>query len=40
MMITISCYKSGKSIITAAFYKGGRLMMTSLIIMRIKFIRF
>ena len=35
--MTMPCYKSSKSMITAACYKDGESMMTSLIIMKIKF---
>ena len=35
-----SRYESGKSIITAARYKDSELIMTSLIIMKIRFVRF
>ena len=35
------CYKSGKTMMMAAYYKGGKLLMTSLIIiMKIKFVCF
>ena len=38
--MTIFCYKSGKSIMMAAYYKGDKSMMTSLIIIKIRFICF
>ena len=38
IIMTIPCYKSGKSMIIAACYKGGKLMMTNLIIIKIKII--
>ena len=40
IIMTMPCYKSDKSIMTAAYYKGGKLIMTSLIIIKIKFISF
>ena len=40
IIMTMPCYKSGKSIMTAACYKGGKSMMTSLIIIKIRFVYF
>ena len=36
----MTCFKSGKSVMTAACYKGDESMMTSLIIMTRKFVCF
>ena len=38
--MTVSCYKNGKSILIAACYKGGKSMITSLIIIKIRFVYF
>ena len=40
IIMGISCYKSGGSIIMAAYYKGGKLIIMSLIIMKIMFVYF
>ena len=38
--MTISCYKSGNSIMIAAHYKGSELIIMSLIIIKIRFVCF
>ena len=38
--MTMLCYKDSKLIITVALYEGGKLIMTSLIIIKIRFIYF
>ena len=40
IIMTMPYYKSGKLIMSAACYKGGKSMMTSLIIIKIKFVSF
>ena len=40
IIMIMPCYGTAESVMMAAYYKGGKLMMTSLIIMKIRFVCF